>query len=86
MCWYNQPTDMCNPESITDIVELLIPELQRRGIYWSDYAVPGGTLRENMQGRPGQPFLGPDHTGAKLRGVLPTPYVAVKASDGVKET
>lgn len=72
---------MCNPESITDIVELLIPELQRRGIYWNDYAVPGGTLRENMQNRPGHPFLGPDHTGAKLRGVLPTPYVAAEKAN-----
>lgn len=77
---------MCNPESITDVVELLIPELQRRGIYWMDYAVPGGTLRENMQGRPGQPFLGPDHTGARLKGTIPTPYVAESQAGAVRET
>lgn len=58
---------MCNPESIEDLVELLIPELQRRGIYWKDYDVPAGTLRENMQRRPGQSLLPPDHPGAKLR-------------------
>lgn len=76
---------MCNPESITDIVELLIPELQKRGIYWTDYPVPGGTLRENMQGKPGQPFLGPDHVGAKKRGTMPTPYVASKEAGEIKE-
>ncbi|KAH6664853.1 luciferase-like domain-containing protein [Halenospora varia] len=34
--------------NILHVVELLVPELQRRGVYWEDYPVPGGTLRENM--------------------------------------
>jgi len=58
---------MCNPDSINDLVELLIPELQRRGIFWTDYPAPGGTLRENMQNKPGQPLAGDDHPAAKLR-------------------
>lgn len=58
---------MSNPDSINDLVELLIPELQRRGIYWQDYAAPGGTLRENMQNKPGQPLAAQDHPAAKLR-------------------
>jgi hypothetical protein len=58
---------MSCPDSINDLVELLIPELQRRGIYWSDYPAPGGTLRENMQMRPGQPLAAEDHPAAKLR-------------------
>lgn len=39
---------MSNPESYEDLVELLVPELQRRGLMWDDYTVPGGTYRENM--------------------------------------
>jgi hypothetical protein len=49
------------------VVELLVPELQKRGIYWDDYAVPGGTFRENMQVKPRQPLLPDDHPGAKVR-------------------
>lgn len=59
--------DLSNPGSWEDVVELLIPELQRRGIYWEDYTVPGGTFRENMQGKPGECLLPDDHPGAKLR-------------------
>lgn len=59
--------DLSNPESWEDVVELLVPELQRRGIYWEDYTVPGGTFRENMQGKPGQTLLPDDHPGAKVR-------------------
>ncbi|KAG7739789.1 hypothetical protein KL930_002398 [Ogataea haglerorum] len=49
------------PGSVEDLVELLIPELQRRGLFWEDYAVPGGTFRENVYGVKGQTFLSPDH-------------------------
>ena len=59
--------DISNPGSWEDVVELLVPELQKRGIYWNDYAVPGGTFRENMQGKPGQCLLPDDHPGAKFR-------------------
>jgi hypothetical protein len=61
------PADVSNPGSFEDVVELLIPELQKRGIYWSDYAAPGGTARENIHNKPGKRLLAPEHPGAKLR-------------------
>ena len=51
-----------NPQSSHDIVELLVPELQRRGLFWKDYNVPGGALRENIYGA-GQRKLRDDHYG-----------------------
>ena len=60
-------TAVSNPGSWEDIVELLVPELQKRGLYWEDYPVPGGTLRENMRESVGQPRLADDHPGAKFR-------------------
>jgi len=56
-----------NPGSWEDIVELLVPELQRRGLYWEDYPAPGGTLRENMGEKPGKPQLAEDHPGFKFK-------------------
>ncbi|RDW68671.1 luciferase-like protein [Coleophoma crateriformis] len=56
-----------NPGSYEDVVELLVPELQKRGVMWQDYAVPGGTFRENLHSCPGQTFLSPEHPGAKHR-------------------
>ena len=38
------------PETFVDIVDMLVPELQRRGRYKTDYA--NGTLREKLFGRP----------------------------------
>jgi len=49
------------------VVELLIPELQKRGIYWNDYPAPGGTLRENVHSAPRRSFLPATHPGAKVR-------------------
>ena len=57
----------------------MIPELQKRGIYWSDYAAPGGTARENISNKPGEPLLAPEHPGAKLRWNAPQ-----QATNGVK--
>ena len=42
------------PATFADTIELLLPEMRRRGIFWDDYAVPGGTYRENLQTRRGQ--------------------------------
>lgn len=78
---------MCNPESIEDVVELLIPELQRRGLYRTEYPVVGGTFRENMQGKPGQSLLGADHPGAKVRwNAKEKPIVEVESTNGLKRT
>lgn len=32
-------------------MDLLVPELQKRGLMWDDYAAPGGAFRENVLGR-----------------------------------
>lgn len=53
-----------NPSSWEDVVDLLIPVLQERGLYWRDYDVPGGTFRENLMG---QKELRADHYGATFK-------------------
>lgn len=50
------------PETFVDVVELLVPELQRRGVYKQDYAP--GTLRAKLTG---VDQLKPTHTGAHFR-------------------
>ena len=50
------------PESFEDFVDLVVPELQRRGVYKRDYRP--GTLREKLQGRP---RLAASHLGAGHR-------------------
>lgn len=54
------------PQTFEDVVELLIPELRRRGIFWKDYAVPGGTYRENLLEKPGQNEPLPEHPAGKM--------------------
>ena len=54
------------PLSWVDIVDILVPELQRRGLYWDDYDVPSGTLRENAQGK-GTRHLRTDHIGSTYK-------------------
>lgn len=54
------------PGTFEDVVELLIPELQRRGIFWHDYHVPGGTYRENLYESKGQSDPLPEHPAGKL--------------------
>ncbi|MCV9997868.1 LLM class flavin-dependent oxidoreductase [Pararhizobium sp. YC-54] len=51
------------PESFEDAVDLLVPELQKRGVYKKDYAK--GTLREKLFGE--GPRLAPPHPGAAYR-------------------
>lgn len=51
------------PETFVDFVELVVPELQRRGIYKRDYAP--GTLREKLFGK-GSRLQAP-HPGARFR-------------------
>jgi hypothetical protein len=71
--------DVSNPESYEDLVELLVPVLQERGIMWKDYAVPGGTFRENLRREPGAKTLPANHPGARFR------YDALKARLGADE-
>lgn len=51
------------PGTFIDLVDLVVPELQRRGRVPTAYA--GHTLRENLLG-PGQVRLRPDHPGARF--------------------
>lgn len=53
-----------NPGSWEDVVDLLVPELQRRGLMWDDYAKPGGTFRENLLGTK---ELRRDHYGSSFK-------------------
>lgn len=50
-------------ETFIDVVELLVPELQRRGVFKTEYAE--GTLREKLFGR--GPGLSDTHAGARYR-------------------
>ena len=59
--------DISNPESYEDLVELLVPVLQKRGLMWDDYAAPGGTYRENLLGTPGQPTVPEGHPARQFR-------------------
>jgi alkanesulfonate monooxygenase len=52
------------PESFSDFVELVVPELQRRGVYKTEYET--GTLREKLYGA-GHARLSPPHPAAAHR-------------------
>lgn len=53
------------PESFEDVITHLLPVLKRRGIFWDDYAVDGGTYRENLYGKKGLLRPPPDHPAAR---------------------
>ncbi|KFY52590.1 hypothetical protein V496_08341 [Pseudogymnoascus sp. VKM F-4515 (FW-2607)] len=59
------------PGSFEDVIDLLLPELKKRGIFHDDYEVDGGTYRENLYKRPGQSGLLPDHPAAHYRWSAP---------------
>ncbi|MCJ1242069.1 hypothetical protein MMC14_010076 [Varicellaria rhodocarpa] len=54
-----------NPGTFDDIIKYLLPELRARGLFWEDYAVPAGTLRENYLGVKGENRLSKGHPGSK---------------------
>ncbi len=54
-----------SPQDVKDFVDLVVPELQRRGLYRTTYP-DGKTMREKLYG-PGQRFLRADHPGAEFR-------------------
>jgi hypothetical protein len=58
------------PETFVDFVDLVVPELQRRGHYKRDYAP--GTLREKFYGR-GRARLGVDHPAVRFRSIADLP-------------
>jgi alkanesulfonate monooxygenase len=53
-----------SPGDFRAFVDLVVPELQRRGVYKTSYAE--GTLREKLYGK-GRRHLSADHPGAKYR-------------------
>ncbi|EMR67594.1 putative dibenzothiophene desulfurization enzyme a protein [Eutypa lata UCREL1] len=55
------------PQSFKDIIELLLPELRKRGLFWDDYAVPSGTYRENFYQKPGQSGPPEEHVASRYR-------------------
>ncbi len=56
------------PETFCGFVELVVPELQRRGVYKLDYSP--GTLREKLSG-PGRSRLPGSHPAAACRWAAP---------------
>jgi FMN-dependent oxidoreductase (nitrilotriacetate monooxygenase family) len=53
------------PGTFVDFIDLVVPELQRRGRYWHDYD-EGTTLRERLYG-PGHSRVRDDHPAARYR-------------------
>jgi hypothetical protein len=47
------------------VIELLLPELRKRGLFWDDYLVKGGAYRENVSGQVGQKHPADDHPAAR---------------------
>jgi alkanesulfonate monooxygenase SsuD/methylene tetrahydromethanopterin reductase-like flavin-dependent oxidoreductase (luciferase family) len=66
------------PGSFTDFIDLVVPELQRRGRVRTGY--DGATLRENLFGA-GHSRLLPDHPGYRIAGVVP-PGIRIASSVG----
>jgi long-chain alkane monooxygenase len=54
-------------DTLTEFVELVVPELRRRGRFRSEYA-PGETLRERLF--EGGPWVGPEHPAHRYRNAL----------------
>lgn len=53
------------PASFKDIIDLLLPELKARGMFWEGYQVEGGTYRENFYGSQGQKTPLDEHVASK---------------------
>lgn len=54
------------PQTFEDVIELLLPELRKRGLFWDGYCVPDGTYRENLLESPGQAEPPSNHPAGKL--------------------
>jgi FMN-dependent oxidoreductase (nitrilotriacetate monooxygenase family) len=65
------------PGSFTEFIELVVPELQRRGRVRTGYE--GATLRENLFGA-GHPRLLPDHPAYRIAKVAPRLEAATAAT------
>ena len=56
-----------SPGGFLDIAKYLFPELRKRGVFWNDYHVPGGSTRENYLADDKGPRLRPDHPGSQYK-------------------
>jgi long-chain alkane monooxygenase len=65
------------PETFSDIVTHLVPELQKRGVYKKDYAP--GTLREKLFGA--GPRLPHGHVSARYRNIASVAHHALSAAE-----
>jgi hypothetical protein len=75
------------PGTFEDVVELLIPELRRRGVYPEKRAKEGLTAREKVYGA-GQAGLRADHTGSRYKYDVykeDDPYVAQEEQPATPE-
>jgi FMN-dependent oxidoreductase (nitrilotriacetate monooxygenase family) len=55
------------PGTFVDVIEFLLPELRKRGLFWDDYAVTGGTYRENLRVEKGAAHPAADHPAAQYQ-------------------
>jgi FMN-dependent oxidoreductase (nitrilotriacetate monooxygenase family) len=53
------------PGTFDDIIEFVLPELTKRGLFHEDYEVPGGTVREAYTATAGRKTLSESHPGSK---------------------
>jgi hypothetical protein len=49
------------------VIELLLPELRKRELFWDDYQIQGGTYRENFYATDGQKGPLENHIAAGYR-------------------
>lgn len=68
-------TRTVTPESYEDFIDLVVPELQRRGRYKTAYRE--GSLRQKLFAT-SQPHLPADHPGAAYRNPIPAPTGALR--------
>lgn len=53
------------PRTFEEIIELLLPVLRNRGLFWEGYEVPRGPYRENIWAKKGAARPPSDHPAAK---------------------
>jgi long-chain alkane monooxygenase len=71
-----------SPESYRDFVELIVPELQRRGLFRDRYDAAETTFRERLFGA-GRPTLPASHPGAAYRGAFTGRVAAERTQERV---
>ncbi|PVH97303.1 Nitrilotriacetate monooxygenase component A/pristinamycin IIA synthase subunit A [Periconia macrospinosa] len=55
------------PGTFVDVIDLLLPELRKRGLFWDEYERRGGTYRENFYGVEGKWGEGGGHVREGFR-------------------